>query len=339
MDTENDKLLEPEIKPDRSVLYFALAMFIIVLVMAILSTYQENIRKIVKPTSRTAVIIEKKESPKHLNKTRDMDDVEIKASLTKFIEAFYVDQKKGYFDPPSYFSPITETYFNYHNLTFKGLKQVHDARLADLKNLELTWLVHTLEFERKDDSLSVNFWTRQRYFKPSKSAQESAEIKVEMVLDKEGKIKSLKETEVKNLESVVIKTTTPTEPVKAAKTPPTVETKPKEPAELTVFNSGLLDTPPEFKGGNKKWLKYLNRNLKYPARAQEQHVQGRVFVSFIIEPNGSLSNFKLIRGIGSGCDEEAMRVLKNSPDWKPGILDGKPVRTSYVLPVIFQLAD
>jgi protein TonB len=101
----------------------------------------------------------------------------------------------------------------------------------------------------------------------------------------------------------------------------------------------LLDFPPEFPGGTGKLSRYLNREIRYPRQAREQRVQGKVFVSFVVEPNGLLSNLRVIRGIGAGCDEEALRVLRNSPAWKPGMLDGRAVRSTFVLPVIFQLAE
>jgi protein TonB len=83
--------------------------------------------------------------------------------------------------------------------------------------------------------------------------------------------------------------------------------------------------------------KFLGSRLRYPVRARENKVQGKVYIGFIVEKNGSLSDFKVVRGIGGGCDEEAIRVLKLSPIWKPGYANGKPVRTSYTLPITFQL--
>ena len=277
-----------------------------------------------------------------MSAARQEEDPEaVKATLTKFIEAFYVDQKKGYFDPPSYFAPITETYYNYHNLTYQGLKEVYHARQAEYKNLQLSWLVPTLQIEHRNDSLIATFWTRQNYLRTSRNAQESGEMLLEMILNTEGKIKSLKELEIRNWVSVSLGRPSDAEPQFASKNslPAPGESKPKESAEPPVYNSGVLDFPPEFKGGQAQLAKYLNKNIRYPSKARDQHIQGRVFISFIVETNGDLSNLTVIRGIGSGCDEEAVRVLRNSPNWKPGMLDGKAVRTSYVLPIIFQLTD
>ncbi|MEY3678035.1 MAG: hypothetical protein RI924_176 [Bacteroidota bacterium] len=330
--------IEPEITPDRSVYRFALIMGIIVLILLFLSIFMEDIRRFFRPAD-TPITIVQEDSISLLTETAAMNEEEVRSSLTKFIEAFFVDQKKGYFDPPSYFDPITDTYYNYHNLTHQRLKQVHAARMADYKELELSWQVHTLSFERRNDSIYANFWTRQNYFKPSKNARESAEVLLEMVINPEGKISVLKEREVRNLVSSPIAANPVESTAQGSSTKAqTVEQATPEPPENQVYNSALLDTPPEFAGGNRKLSQFLRKNMKYPNRAKEQGVQGKVFVSFVVESNGSLSNLKIIRGIGSGCDEEALRVMRSSPSWKPGILDGKPVRSSFVLPIVFQLA-
>lgn len=94
---------------------------------------------------------------------------------------------------------------------------------------------------------------------------------------------------------------------------------------------------PEFPGGMTAWAKYLNKNLQYPAIARENEIQGRVTVSFVVEKNGEITNIKVLRGIGAGCDEEAIRVIKKSPLWKPGKQNGKTVRVSYVIPIVFRL--
>lgn len=101
----------------------------------------------------------------------------------------------------------------------------------------------------------------------------------------------------------------------------------------------LLEKYPEFPGGERAFAKYLSRNLKYPYSAAESNITGRVWVSFIIERNGTLSNIKVVRGIGGGCDEEAVRVLKKAPAWSPGVQNGRPVRVAYTIPIHFQLSQ
>ncbi len=94
---------------------------------------------------------------------------------------------------------------------------------------------------------------------------------------------------------------------------------------------------PEFQGGIAALMHYLATNIKYPPYAKEAGIQGRVFINFVVERDGSISTVKVLRGIGGGCDEEAVRVVKAMPKWKPGLQRGKPVRVSFNLPVKFTL--
>ena len=83
--------------------------------------------------------------------------------------------------------------------------------------------------------------------------------------------------------------------------------------------------------------KYLRKNIKYPAMAKESGISGTVHVTFVINKNGEIKDAKVIRGIGGGCDKEALRVVKNMPKWNAGKQRGKPVRVQYNLPVRFLL--
>ena len=105
----------------------------------------------------------------------------------------------------------------------------------------------------------------------------------------------------------------------------------------TIFTS--VEQAPGFPGGDAKFIAYLSKSIRYPAIARENNVQGRVILTFVVERDGSLTDIKVVRGIGSGCDEEAVRALKASPHWKPGIQNGKPVRVQYSVPVAFALAS
>ena len=109
----------------------------------------------------------------------------------------------------------------------------------------------------------------------------------------------------------------------------------EEVVEAEVFT--IVEQMPSFPGGDAKMYEYLGKNIKYPQIARETGIQGRVFVNFVVEPDGSVSNVKVLRGIGGGCDEEAMRVVKAMPKWSPGKQRGKTVRVSYTLPVVFKL--
>lgn len=109
----------------------------------------------------------------------------------------------------------------------------------------------------------------------------------------------------------------------------------EEIVELQIFT--VVESMPEFPGGTGELYKYLGNSIKYPPLAKESGIQGRVFVNFVVEPNGTISNVKVLRGIGGGCDEEAIRVVQAMPTWKPGKQRGKAVRVSYNLPIKFTL--
>ena len=113
------------------------------------------------------------------------------------------------------------------------------------------------------------------------------------------------------------------------------EIEEEEIAEEEVFLS--VEENPEFPGGTAKLLEYVQKNLKYPMMARESDIQGRVFVGFVVEKDGSISNVKVLRGIGGGCDEEAIRVVQSLPKFKPGKQRGNPVRVQYTLPIVFKL--
>ena len=107
--------------------------------------------------------------------------------------------------------------------------------------------------------------------------------------------------------------------------------------EDTVYQ--IVEQMPQYTGGEEAMMKYVAENIKYPQAAKDKNISGRVFVSFVIEKDGSVSNVKVVRGIGGGCDEEAARVIKEMPKWKPGMQKGKPVRVNYMMPIFFKLDD
>jgi protein TonB len=98
-----------------------------------------------------------------------------------------------------------------------------------------------------------------------------------------------------------------------------------------------VEKVPEYPGGLMKLYNFLQTNLQYPPTARQNKTQGNVIVSMVVERDGSLSQVKAQRGIGDGCDEEAVRLVKLSAPWKPGIQNGRSVRVAFSLPVKFQL--
>ncbi|MEZ5195845.1 MAG: energy transducer TonB [Bacteroidales bacterium] len=98
-----------------------------------------------------------------------------------------------------------------------------------------------------------------------------------------------------------------------------------------------VEKMPEYPGGDDARIKFLVENIKYPAEARKNGVRGTVFVAFIVEKDGEISNVKALKGIGGGCDEEAVRVISMMPNWKPGMQKGKPVRVQFNMPIKFNL--
>ena len=94
---------------------------------------------------------------------------------------------------------------------------------------------------------------------------------------------------------------------------------------------------PQFPGGSSELLKFFAQNIIYPEIAKRAEVEGKINLSFIVDKNGSISDIQIVKGIGAGCDEEAVRILKMMPRWSPGKQNGKPVLTRINIPVVFKL--
>jgi len=125
---------------------------------------------------------------------------------------------------------------------------------------------------------------------------------------------------------------------KTIETTETVETQAVE----TVVNDdsevyGAVEVFPEYPGGTTAMFEFIQKNLKYPESAKEKGLEGRVFIGFVVEKDGSLSSFQVLRGVCDEIDAEAVRVLKMMPKWKPGMNNGEPVRVQYTMPFKFQL--
>jgi len=119
--SDNDTKHELLIKKDKSLLYMGLILGGIIIIMGYLTLFVDDPWKIFDKKEKVETVVENKND---LEESAGMSDEDVRKSLTKFIEAFYNDQRRGYFDPPSYFAPITETFFNYHNLTYKEIKDI-----------------------------------------------------------------------------------------------------------------------------------------------------------------------------------------------------------------------
>ena len=99
----------------------------------------------------------------------------------------------------------------------------------------------------------------------------------------------------------------------------------------------VVEQMPEYPGGIKALLDYLCQNVKYPADAEKQKIEGRVIANFVVETDGSISNVEVFRPVFPSLDAEAVRVLSAMPKWKPGMQSGKVVRVKYTVPISFNL--
>ncbi|WP_256010901.1 energy transducer TonB [Desertivirga xinjiangensis] len=339
LNTEDGTEEKTVVRKDRSLLYMGLILGIIILVMGYMTFFVDDPWKGLKKEEAVPVkVVEDENNSSILDESSHMSESEVRTSLVKFIEAFYYDQSRGYFDPPSYFANITETFFNFHNLTHTRLKEIYWKRREDTENLRRVWIVSSLKFERQNDRIIATYWTKETYFRPSLRQQYSGNIQYEMIIDGDGKIVSLRDIDVKDeiIQTIEPDSTDVLEPAASVEvSAPAVEVS----AENKVYEASALDVKPEFTGGQKELIKYVSNNIKYPLAARQANIQGKVYISFVIDKDGSVKDAKVRQGIGAGCDEEALRIVKNSPKWKPGVLNGSPVRTNMVLPITFQVSQ
>lgn len=108
----------------------------------------------------------------------------------------------------------------------------------------------------------------------------------------------------------------------------------QQPAEPIL---STVEIQPEFPGGQAAMYKFLAKNITYPAEAQKANISGRVFKKFIVRKDGSIDNVLVLKGIGYGCEEEAVRVIKLMPNWTPGYQGGKPANVYYNMPIVYKL--
>jgi protein TonB len=114
------------------------------------------------------------------------------------------------------------------------------------------------------------------------------------------------------------------------------EEAPAEEVAEEIFS--IVEDQPEPQGGFEAFYKYIQKNMNYPAQARRMGVEGKVYVQFVVDKDGSLNEVTAIKGIGAGCDEEAVRVVKSAPKWKPGKQRGRAVKVRMVGPITFKLS-
>jgi len=118
--------------------------------------------------------------------------------------------------------------------------------------------------------------------------------------------------------------------------PPLYPSLPPSPQEDEIIFT-IVEKMPEFPGGRGSLISFINENRIYPVQAQENGIQGRVVLQFVVEVDGSITNIQIIRGVSPDIDREAVRIIESMPNWMPGEQRGQKVRVRYTLPVFFRL--
>ena len=182
-------------------------------------------------------------------------------------------------------------------------------------------IVQDLELKRPDENMMA-------YQMPEEKPEMKAKLNVVETPKTEEMTEELKKDQEKQLDGEGAKEEKEkAEPI----IPPEVEDK------ENPLNFRVVERLPEFPGGPVEFMKWLTRNLKYPASAQQQKIEGRVVVSFIINKDGTTSDIKVTKSATPVLDREVLRVIRMMPKWKAGEDHGKPCRTMMAIPVVFAL--
>ena len=191
--------------------------------------------------------------------------------------------------------------------------------------------------------------------KDLKDLTEEKKIQLDLIIDQKGKIRKIENLSTRKAEETqwltsvfsdfpeMIPATVEDVPVQSAlriklsltnngiQTVPTVETK----SSSKIFSSA--EEMPQFPGGQMALKKYLSSEIKYPVVAYEEKIEGKVYLSFIVNEEGNITDVKIVRSIHPSLDKEAIRVIKRMPKWEPGRIEGKPVKVSFTVPINFAL--
>ena len=162
---------------------------------------------------------------------------------------------------------------------------------------------------------------------------------IPMMLPQEQKAE-LPKSEQLNLVDEEVELPPPVEPELMEKTDPEAEAEEK-PEVVDMYNEPIdfrvVEDLPQFPGGAAEFMKWLTKNLKYPALAQRRKVKGRVVAQFVVNTDGSISDLELTEKLETSCDNEVLRVLRMMPKWQAGMMNAKPCRTKVCIPVVFNM--
>lgn len=163
---------------------------------------------------------------------------------------------------------------------------------------------------------------------------------IPMVLPQEQKVEQPKSEELHLVdEDVELPQEQPEE--RPAEQPEVQTAEEEQPEVVDMYNEPVdfrvVEDLPQFPGGAAEFMKWLTKNLKYPAVAQNKKVKGRVVAQFIVNTDGSVSDLELTEHLDKACDQEVLRVLRMMPKWQAGMMDAKPCRTKVCIPIVFNM--
>lgn len=225
-------------------------------------------------------------------------------------------------------------------LVYKVQQQkAEEARMAYMQAMELKALQEAAKKQKKDEPKV------QPKVEPKKEIPEVRQtqkftapvIKKDELVKEENQVKQMDDLDKKAAVGNVDQEGTQNRTVEAVRNDIAVNTppEPKEDVAKKVFD--VVEEMPSFPGGNGALMQFLQSNVKYPVVAQENGVQGRVQIGFVVERDGSITDVRVVRSVDPSLDKEAMRVVKMMPRWNPGKQNGQTVRVKYTVPVLFRL--
>jgi len=219
-------------------------------------------------------------------------------------------------------------------------------RQAYMEQLELSKLQEQAEKEKKKEEKKIE----KPKFEPKKEIPQVREtqkftapvIKKDELVKEDNQMKQMDQLDANTAVGVKDQEGTKDRTIEAARTDVVEKVQIEEPKqevkqEVTQKIFDVVEQQPSFPGGQSALLSWLSSNIHYPPVAEENGIQGRVVVSFVVEPDGSISNVQVVRGVDPSLDKEAVRVTKAMPKWVPGKQNGQAVRVKYNLPVTFKL--
>lgn len=230
--------------------------------------------------------------------------------------------------------------------------EIKKSRIADLENIRVQAfllglnIVLAVLFVALEWNSSDSGWA---FFEDDADLEAEMELsplkrdkdEIPMMLPREKQEEPVKSEELRLVDDDIELTFEP-EPVERPEEKQKEQTVDEEKPEVVdmydePIDFRVVEDLPQFPGGASEFMKWLTRNLKYPASASQRKIQGKVVAQFIVNKDGSVSDLELVQKLEPSCDREVLRVLRMMPKWQAGLMDAKPCRTKVCIPIVFSL--